>query len=190
MSMNRPKEGCTTARQPDLDWSQVRETVRMLQLAVAQIDISLREGDDSVKTLSGSFTSMIESVERIRQAHRQLACAQENSELIRLVEREGEEVTQRMRESIVAFQFYDKLSQRLSHVSHALASLAELVGDPARLYSPSEWQGLQVGIRSRYSIREEQEMFDLLLSGASVEEALARGMELMHKPDGEEIELF
>ena len=40
------------ANQPDLDWSQVRETLRMLHLAVAQIDMSLREGEGSVQTLS------------------------------------------------------------------------------------------------------------------------------------------
>ncbi len=36
----------SSAQNPDLDWSQGRETVRMVNLAVAQIEMSMTEGDD------------------------------------------------------------------------------------------------------------------------------------------------
>ena len=107
------------------------------------------------------------------------------------IHRESHAISDEMRESIIAFQFYDKLSQRLDHVAHALSALAELVDDPARLYNPGEWSGLQAGIRSRYSMREEQEMFDLLLSGASVEEALKVSKKQHQETDSsDDIELF
>ena len=180
----------STAHRPDLDWSQVRETVRMLHLSVAQIDISLREGDDSIKTLSESFTSMIESAHEITNAAKQLEVSDKNTEKTKIIESEGNSIEQTMQQSIVAFQFYDKLSQRLSHVSHALESLADLVGDQNRLYIPTEWSGLQNRIRARYSMREEQEMFDLLLSGASIEEALETGIRAIHEAVEQDIELF
>lgn len=67
----------------------------------------------------------------------------------------------------------------------------ELVNDQDRLYKPQEWIGLQLKIRSRYSMREEQEMFDHLLAGGSVEEVLAKGMSIKDEPDDrEDIELF
>jgi hypothetical protein len=180
----------STSRQPDLDWSQVRETVRMLHLSVAQIDISLREGDDSIKTLSESFTSMIESVQGISKAAARLEAGEQNREVMDVIDDEGSRVMEKMQQSIVAFQFYDKLSQRLSHVSHALDALAQLVGDQSRLYNPTEWSGLQGRIRDRYSMREEQQMFDLLLSGASVEEALENSIKAIHEAVEDEIELF
>jgi hypothetical protein len=43
---------------PDLDWSQVRETVLMLELAVGQIEAAMKEGNSSVEVLTDSFTSM------------------------------------------------------------------------------------------------------------------------------------
>ena len=52
----------STSANPDLDWSQIRETVAMLNLAVAQIAGTLTEGDDSVRTLVDSFTSMAGSI--------------------------------------------------------------------------------------------------------------------------------
>ena len=48
----------SSAAQPDLDWSQLRETILMLNLAVAQIDQSMNEGHSSVSVLSQSFTAL------------------------------------------------------------------------------------------------------------------------------------
>ena len=57
----------SSARNPDLDWSQVRETILMLALAVAQIEMSMRESDGSVEVLSNSFTSMVGQVKMIER---------------------------------------------------------------------------------------------------------------------------
>lgn len=58
------------AAAPDLDWSQVSETVRMLNLAVAQIAMAMHEGEDSVESLTKSFTDMVSNVEEISQVLR------------------------------------------------------------------------------------------------------------------------
>lgn len=163
--------GNSSAERPDLDWSQVRETVRMLNLSVAQIDMAMRESDDSIDALTNSFTSMVNHVNRINE----IAVNLDNADTAGAssdIQASCQEVIGNMQHSIVAFQFYDKLSQRLDHVNHSLSLLADLVADQSRLYNPAEWVGLQGSIRSRYSMREEQEMFDALLNGASVEEAL------------------
>lgn len=186
MNERRPSD----ANAPDLDWSQVRETVRMLHLSIAQIDMSLREGDDSIQKLSGSFTSMIDSVQTIRNTMDVFNNDDKHKDIVETIIIENDKVSSKMQESVIAFQFYDKLSQRLSHVSHALGALAELVGDQGRLYNPNEWSGLQGKIRARYSMREEQEMFDLLLSGASIEEALSKGLAVIHEAEDGDIELF
>jgi hypothetical protein len=40
-------------------WIHVRETVRMLLLSIAQIEIALRESDESIEHLTDVFTSMV-----------------------------------------------------------------------------------------------------------------------------------
>jgi hypothetical protein len=149
-------------------------------------------GDDSIQTLTDSFTSMIESVNAIDGAANNIDINinEGHKNIVNKICGENKKISAKMQESIVAFQFYDKLSQRLSHVSHALDALAELVGDQTKLYNPNEWIELQGKIRSRYSMREEQQMFDLLLSGASFEEALSIGQAVIHKLDDGDIELF
>lgn len=190
MADNETNKGLSTAEQPDLDWSQIQETVRMLHLAVAQLDMAMREGDESIDTLSNSFTSMIGEVNIIASVAKTLEQPDDNLEVEQTIEQHCDQVSAQMRAAIVAFQFYDKLSQRLSHVMHSLESLADLVGDRARLYHPYEWVGLQEKIRSRYSTPEEQDMFDALLGGASIQEALQLCEQKRSARSDDDIELF
>ena len=161
----------SVAERPDLDWSQVRETVRMLSLAVAQIEMAMNQSDDSIGALTTTFTAMVEQTQKISAAAENITI-EGNEEPVAEIQGQCAELSNSVNHSIVAFQFYDKLTQRLDHVNHSLNDLAELVSDQARLYNPNEWMGLQGNIRSRYSMVEEQEMFDALLNGATIEEAL------------------
>jgi hypothetical protein len=178
----------STAGQPDLDWSQVAETVRMLNLAVAQIAMAMHEGEDSVESLSRSFTEMIGNVNAIAVAVTETGdgdAALQGDVLQRCASVQG-----RIQQNIMAFQFYDRLSQRLDHVRFALDALSALVADNTRLFNPGEWHGLQQTIRTRYTMREEQDMFDALAGGATVEEALEVVRAKIRQGEIDDIELF
>jgi hypothetical protein len=159
------------AHAPDLDWSQVRETIKMLNLAVAQIALSMREGDESVNTLADSFTSMAEGVRSIEASLANLPEAI-GGHIDSMVEERCAELKHKIHAAIVAFQFYDRLTQQLTHASQSLGALGELVCDPSRIYHPAEWHALQKNIRACYTMEEERRMFDALMHGATVEEAL------------------
>lgn len=178
----------STAVSPDLDWSQVTETVRMLNLSVAQISMAMHEGEDSVGSLTASFTGMIGKVNDIAATADEMGKEAEASRGSILAD--CAEVQSGIQQTIVAFQFYDRLSQRLDHVKLALEKLSELVSDKSRLYQPDEWGGLQQTIRSRYTMAEEQEMFDVLLGGASIDEALDAVRDRINEGDIDDIELF
>lgn len=176
----------SNAQNPDLDWSQIRETIQMLNLAVAQIENAMREGDDSVNTLADSFTSMVGDTEVIRLACEALGDSSDKD----TIQENCNDIQTKMQSAIIAFQFYDKLSQRISHVSNSLTALSTLVGNPQQLYNPFEWKGLQEKIKSKYTITEEREMFDMLLNGSTVEEALQATLEKSKQPVEDDIELF
>lgn len=170
------------ARHPDLDWSQVRETVLMLQVAVAQIERSMQDGDDSVQTLTDSFTSMAGKTQVILSAAASIAEGQEQETILK----NCHAIEESMGQAIIAFQFYDKLSQRLAHISHSLNDLAALVSNPAQLYNPYEWHGLQQKIRSKYTNEADRRMFDAMIAGVPLAEALA----LSDAKKDDDIELF
>ena len=185
--------GGTRVHAPDLDWSQVRETVLMLELAAGQVDAALRDSNSSVDVLTGSFTSMANQLDGI------------DARLVHLVEKEGmtselteirddaRQVAEQVRRSVIAFQFYDRLAQRLDHVCRSLESLADLVNSPDRRYRPDQWAALQTQIASKFTMVEVRAMFDAVLHGVPVKEALQQYMAArMHEVEagGGDIELF
>lgn len=180
----------STSREPDLDWSQVRETVRMLHLSVAQIAMAMQQGGDSVDALSKSFTRMVDNVSAIADAAQVIGTDTDQAGIKGQVLDNCADVHSGMHQSIVAFQFYDRLSQRLTHVNHVLSELAGLVSDHSRLFNPGEWQQMQESIRARYTMAEEQLMFDTLLRGATIEEALSVVEVGPQQGENDDIELF
>lgn len=146
---------------------EVQQTILILNLSIAQIDLSITEGDNSVNALIDSFTYMSQHIEQIQAASQNLIeQAEEAGEALQshssLLLSEAGELSAKMQQAIIAFQFYDKLSQRLSHVSHGLSGLAEIVSHEMRVKSPQEWEDFKASVRKGTTMREEEELFELI----------------------------
>lgn len=178
---------------PDLDWSQVRETVLMLELAAGQVEAAMTDSNSSVEVLTDTFTSLADILQNIDAAVDTLPDTIGNGLVKAEIQSDTQLVAQKVKQAIVAFQFYDKLVQRLDHVCLSLAGLSRLVSDRQRLYSPDEWKALQDEILAKYTMIEERTMFEAVLNGATVKEALdaymAARMEKVESGGGE-VELF
>lgn len=177
----------STAARPDLDWSQVRETVLMLNLAIAQLEVAMRDSGGSVEVLTDSFTGMYGNLMGLVEATQGLP----DSPVKQSIQALGAGVSGQMQQAIIAFQFYDRLSQRLAHVSRSLEQLGGIVGDPTRLYNPSAWHALQEHIRSKYSMEDEKVMFDTVLRTGDVQQALEQYVARKQQEAGSsDVELF
>ena len=173
------------SNQPDLNWSQVRETVKLLTATVTQVETGMESGDASVNALTESFTSIVDHMNAIHDLLDELEPSEKKSQAL-----EHCDLTSgKIQESIVAFQFYDRLCQSQSHVSLALKDLSSLVDSPDRIYNPSEWTKLQQGIRSRFTMESEKVMFDAILSGKSIEEAVKLAAQV-DETEEDEVEFF
>ena len=173
------------SKKPDLDWSQVRETVKLLNLSAAQVDALMQESELSVNTLTESFTNIADNMQVINDHLLALDMSDSNDEALSCCA----DASAKFQKAIIAFQFYDRMQQCLQHVTSNLRNLSALVEDPDRLYNPKEWQEFQDQIRSRYTMESEKLMFDAILQGKSVEEAIA--MKDAHESvESDDIELF
>ncbi|MBS1161717.1 MAG: hypothetical protein H6R15_4136 [Proteobacteria bacterium] len=179
----------TTAHTPDLNWSQVRETVLMLELAAVQIETAMKDSNASVEVLTDSFTTMAGYMRSISDTVEKLPDTGEVGLAKQNLSGISEHVSSMVHQAIIAFQFYDKLVQRLTHVGVSLGDLSNLVGDNRRLFNPSEWVDLQSRIRAKYSTREEIAMFEAVMHGMPVHEAIEHFMAEM-KEKNDDIELF
>lgn len=176
----------STASSPDLDWSQVRETVHMLNLSVLLIEHSMSEGDASVDSLADAFVLIVSEIEGMMKVVETLP----DGEYKNILDSAGKVVTHQVRSAITAFQFYDKLCQRLAHVSNSMNSLSDIILDPARIFNPQEWSTLQQVINSKHTIDKDRQMFDAISNGASLKEAIAMVEHGDIVADDDDIELF
>lgn len=179
----------TSAHMPDLNWSQVRETVLMLELSAVQIEAAMKASDSSVDVLTDSFTTMAGYMRMISDTigtlpdHGEIGIAKQNLSGV------SEHVSGLMHRAIIAFQFYDRLVQRLAHVGLSLGDLSDLVADPRRLFNPDEWVALQGRIKSKYSTREEIAMFDAVMQGVPVQQAVDQFISEMDRKS-DDVEFF
>lgn len=179
----------TTAHQPDLNWSQMRETVLMLELAAVQIETAMKDSNSSVEVLTNSFTTMAGYMQSISQTVQTLPDEGEIGLAKQNLSGVSEHVSSMVHQAIIAFQFYDKLVQRLAHVGISLGDLSDLVSSSGRLFNPNEWVNLQQKIKAKYTTREEIAMFEAVMQGMPVQEAVDKFIaEMQGNPD--DIELF
>lgn len=166
-------------------WSQVRETILMINVAVARIEHAMIEGNDSFTSLSHSFVEIVEFAGKITAEVNNL----EDSPTKIKIDQNCTEISQRINNSIIAFQFYDRLSQRMGMVSKTLNSLTEVLDDPDKMNIKEEWLKLQNTIRSKYTLDADQKMFDDVLSGIPIDEALKTALNNT-LDENEDIEFF
>ena len=188
----RKQPSSSTAKKPDLDWSQVRETINMLTLAVSQVESTMSDGEKSITELSHSFTYIANKLQRIVEMN-----SRETAETqLKEIKKNAVDIHKNVMTATMAIQFYDRLTQRLDHVKRDLSWLSDLVSNPNQLYNPEAWNKLQTDIMSNYTLEEERLMFEHIMNGASVESALEIYKHHFHnKKDeddltGDEIELF
>ena len=106
---------------PKLNFSQIGETISMLALTVAQIETSMKEGDQSVNQLTDSFTDLAShNQEIIEEALKLDENIPHEAEIRQNMLQAAEGLSGKVQQAVIAFQFYDRLSQRLDHASHSL----------------------------------------------------------------------
>ena len=165
------------------EWAYLKETILMINLAIARIEHGMCDGNESVTALTDSFTALADSVTAIDKASAQLP----DSEATNVIRDNCSASTEKVQAAIIAFQFYDKLTQRLTHVSRSLEAVAGLIGDESHRYREAAWQELQTKIKSKYTLDSDQKMLAAIMQGKSVDEVL---QEHVQQPAADDVELF
>jgi len=146
-----------------LEQDQLESTIKMLALAAAQIEATMIEAGNSVSELSTSFTEIAEKFHHL-DGH-------ESETVVKVNRDDFMELRQKINSAIVAMQFYDRMTQRLHHVNNGLTETATLLEEPSTIRS-KDWSALQDGIKQRYTMESERKMFEQIVSGTSLSEAL------------------
>lgn len=160
------------------------ETHRLLQLCRAQMKLSLQQSDTDVVQLTQSFQNLVNLCPQLESIVKRLNLSSDE-EIEALHQIMSTQVTQ----SIIAFQFYDRLSQQLNHVIDNLDLLGNLIQDNGTLADDNKWLELRSHILASYSMASEHVIHQAIMSGKGIDEALSLHQASLGAQD-DEIELF
>ena len=163
-------------------WCFRSETAKLLALNVAQIHTSLSEGDSSINTLTSSFQQLATFCEDIQNIDSENKLAD--------VKSIASNMSTQVNDAIMAFQFYDRLCQRLEHVQGNLHMMSDLISDEESTQDVEGWKELRSKIKDSYTMETEHKMFDAVLKGATIEEALDIFKKEVMAQEDDDIELF
>lgn len=178
------------------NWSHVRETVNMLYLAICQIEATMEDSNTSVDTLTQSFTALAGHTQLMSAQVQNLEKPEELDTFKVEISTTAAKLQTNINASVQAFQFYDRVCQRLDHVSKSLEKVSGLLENTERSEDITEWQGIQNYIKSSYTMEAERIMFEYIMRGGTVKEALEIYNHHFSKEDqdldnsNDEIELF
>ena len=144
----------------DIEWNNLEQTLKMLCLAVAQIETALGEGNQEAKIIGNVFGEISTLSQQLRNS------TETNSETC-------DRIDQQVMQAVTAFQFYDRMSQRVDHVQAGLRKLIDVMQYENEFQNPQVWQTIQKEIKASYTMEEEKLMFEKIMQGIPIEEALA-----------------
>jgi hypothetical protein len=143
----------------------------MLELCEAQMESAMCESDLAVDSLIKAFSGLVESAQSLNAMAAKLTPEQRKAFEGVDLKKQTESIERQMSSAIVAFQFYDKLTQRLGHVRYSLSTLALFVCDRTQAGQRDQWRRLYTTLKRLYRTEEEKQIFDMMVEGASADEA-------------------
>jgi protein subunit release factor A len=90
----------------------------------------------------------------------------------------------------MAFQFYDRLTQQLSHIQQTMDQLSLLIQDSDNLADEDRWLSLRTQLKNSYSMASEHQIYDAIMEGKTKQQALEMYQQLEKQQDDDDIELF
>ena len=146
-------------------WDFSEEIRIILNVSIAQLEISLQESNTSVEELIAAFKTLVFDISDILEDFKK-KITNENEENVQLhVKTLSEDICSRVNSSIIAFQFYDRLVQQLNHISTNLSSADTIISKEEQCFHEPTWHELKSNIRLNYTMEAERTMFDAIING-------------------------
>ncbi len=165
-----------------------RQVARLLETAAVQIRLSLSESDGSIFQLTEAIANSSNGIREIRSLVRMLGFSSHPDDIIDSISDRCSTIESKLQDAVVAMQFYDRLSQRFSHIQEnveVVAKMLECMDDA----TPEFFDGLYKKMRSVYSLEQERQIHDLIMNDGASQKDFAVAEKLMTAKQGD-VELF
>ncbi|WP_444998191.1 hypothetical protein [Aliikangiella sp. IMCC44359] len=141
--------------------------VMLLQLAAAQLSLSLEESEKPFNDLTKLFFEIVHQHTEINEL-----LGQKPAPDIVKIQQLHQRAEQKVKESVVDFQFYDRMNQRLAHILNSLQKAILLLSNIDDLEDDKSWQSIFDSIEQSYTMQEETELYMAIKQGEGFESAV------------------
>lgn len=146
---------------------QTTNQVMLLQLAAAQLSLSLEESEKPFNDLTKLFFEIVHQHSEINEL-----LSQKPAPDIEKIQQLHQRTEQKVKESVVDFQFYDRMNQRLAHILNSLQKAILLLSNIENLEDDKSWQSIFDSIEQSYTMQEETELYMAIKQGEGFESAV------------------
>lgn len=156
------------------------EASRLLLLCNTQLTLSINQSDQDILELSRVFQNLAEICSKLE--HEQTTSSKLNDL--------HQQIQHSVNDGVIAFQFYDRLTQQLSHIQQTMEQLSYLIQDHENLADENKWQALRTQLKNNYSMESEHQIFQAIMNGKSKQQALELHHQLAQQQNDDDVELF
>jgi len=159
----------------------------LLQLAAAQLSLSLQETEQPFNDLSKLFLEIVQHHTQIDELLQ--VKPMPDIEKLHNLHKETEE---KVKSSVMDFQFYDRMSQRLHHILNNLQQAILVLSHSEDFQDDKQWEKIFEGIEQSYTMSEEKDLYQAIKQGVGFEAAVEKLINKSHEKSAIEgdIELF
>lgn len=165
-----------------------KELDNFLKVCVGEINLSMKDSSQSIRTLTTTFMDMVGDVHKLKVGLEELnVSASEQSkkeELTKLCD----SYLDKVQDGTVGFQFYDKLTQRLTHSTKSMKKLLSILSKSGDIEKPENWEKLRDEIRKGFNTEKDRKVFDALMEGETIKKAVNLAMD--NQSEEGSVELF
>ncbi len=174
-------------------WDRRDDAAALVTLAAVQIEAALSEAEHSVCALGAALVSIAQAIEPIANGQGLNPGAGSGRAQGQASLEASSAFADDIRYAVVALQFHDRLTQKLSHVATNLSAVAELLAEPGRRDTRCAWEVLRRQVRARYTMDCERNLADAVLDSDPVSPILtmpSRDTPMPAPVEGGAIDLF
>lgn len=136
---------------------------RLLEVSAGQIEMAKCDGAGEFHKLSTLSTEIFRDIRQLKDQ-----VSKEDAELLAAVTR----LEAKTNAALAHFQFFDLMSQRIDHGVQSVSLLSAYLKDKEITLADDCWHQFRESITRKFALEQEKELFELMMNGATREEAV------------------
>lgn len=143
-----------------------------MSLMIGELKLATKDASHSVNELTRTFMEMVRDVHEIKACAERASTQKDTNASLQEIIAVSNTFLDKVQAGTVGFQFYDKMTQRISHASNSMQRSLTLFGNTSVTADSPGWEQLRKDIEGRYNTEQDRTLYSSIMEGKSVKDAV------------------